>query len=234
MSLNPEPADPQERREHHLPPKSYADVVEEDAPSGNFIDEDSIKETPPRLHTRQGSEPRPLGEVLDESDAASLHQNGDDASSLYSLPSTPVRIGRKPVPGRSFADAAAKGTDGNHPIIDMHDDAEQYTGAGMDESPRSPIRKPHKRNGSRSTPNGQKKTLSDGGQTKLVYEEVFSSKDGEHLTSVKPDDELEADNRIDKKKSPQEQKPVTKEDLVSGRRAGAGWESSASVYTMSV
>ncbi|GAB7349543.1 hypothetical protein MBLNU459_g0244t1 [Dothideomycetes sp. NU459] len=225
MSLNPEPADPGERQDHHLPPKSYADAVEQEIPPtpvsfGNFIDEDSIKESPPRLHTRQGSEPRPLGEMLDESESQS-HQNGDHMS----LPSTPVRIGRKPVPGKSFADAAAEGTNGTHPKFDMHDDAEQYTGAGMDESPRSPIRKPHKRTPSRSTPNGQKKDDSDGSQRKLVYEEV-SSKDGEQLTSVKPQDNFDTEPPVEEK-SPQEQKPLTKEELVSGRRAGAGWERSA-------
>lgn len=314
MSLNPEPANPSERREHHLPPKSYVDALEEYAPSGNFIDEDSIKETPPRLHMRQGSEPRPLGEVLDEDDARSLHQSPDDASSLYSLPSTPVRVNRKPIAGKSFADAAAEGTSatngGTYLRYDMHDDAEHYTGAGMDESPRGSIRRPHKRTPSRSTPNGHNKATSDGGhdkttsnhgydktisnhghdntapdnghnnntasdntqnhrasgstlkeevsdnapkdevsngapkkevpdsapkkevsdgaQSKLVYEEAYSGKDGHHLTSVKPHSGFETENRIDKVNSEKpSQELVTKQDLVSGRRAGAGWERSA-------
>jgi hypothetical protein len=33
--LNPEPADPQERKENHLPPKSYVDAAVEEKPSTN-------------------------------------------------------------------------------------------------------------------------------------------------------------------------------------------------------
>jgi 2-acylglycerol O-acyltransferase 2 len=70
MSLNPEPADPQVRSSLDLPPKTYADAAEdglENAGDGP-IDEDAIKESPPRAkrHSRQTSEPRPLGEVMDE------------------------------------------------------------------------------------------------------------------------------------------------------------------------
>jgi len=35
--LNPEPADPQARKENHLPPKSYADAVEQ-SPDANETD----------------------------------------------------------------------------------------------------------------------------------------------------------------------------------------------------
>ncbi|KAK4560909.1 diacylglycerol O-acyltransferase 1 [Recurvomyces mirabilis] len=92
MSLNPEPADPQTREDEGLEAKSYADAaVEPNTPTsstkryGNEIDEDSIKESPPRSssrqssllglngppgHVRQSSEPRPLGEMMDEVERA--------------------------------------------------------------------------------------------------------------------------------------------------------------------
>ncbi|KAK3677519.1 diacylglycerol O-acyltransferase 1 [Recurvomyces mirabilis] len=91
MSLNPEPADPQTREDEGLEAKSYADAaVEPNTPTsikkfGNEIDEDSIKESPPRSssrqssllglngppgHVRQTSEPRPLGEMMDEVERA--------------------------------------------------------------------------------------------------------------------------------------------------------------------
>jgi 2-acylglycerol O-acyltransferase 2 len=83
MSLNAEPADPQERQEHHLPPKSFADAAHEaiDHNGHDSINEDSIKETPPtRKLSRKGSiEPRPLQEMLDEEEKQP------------SLPSTPVQ-----------------------------------------------------------------------------------------------------------------------------------------------
>lgn len=80
MSLSFEPADPQERASHDLPPKSYADAAEdglENAGDGP-VDEDAIKESPPRAkrHSRQTSEPRPLGEVMDEVEEAERMRSG--------------------------------------------------------------------------------------------------------------------------------------------------------------
>jgi len=68
MSLSVEQAGPKTRAVVHLPPKSYANEVEEalnqDDPP---VDESLIKESPPRpKHARQDSEPRPLGEVFEE------------------------------------------------------------------------------------------------------------------------------------------------------------------------
>ena len=71
MALNPEPASSTQRWENSLPPKSYADAVQEgtdqvNSDSDTAIDESSVKETPPR--TRKDSEPRAFGEVIDEAD----------------------------------------------------------------------------------------------------------------------------------------------------------------------
>lgn len=248
MSLNPEPADPQERQEHRLPPKSYADAAEEaletNGQDGDSFNEDSIKESPPmRRLVRKGSiEPRPLGEMLDEEEAQP------------SLPSTPVqpRRSRSKKEGKSYADAAEEGVNTDaHPIIDLHEgDGEgnnekgngnnggEFTGEGQDASPKSPakIGRPHKRTSSR--PTNQKKAVAEGLgglQQKLVYER-FESPDGKQLTSVKPDDSYENALRIDEKEMPQKEqqqnddKP-SRDELVSGRRAGASWERSAYVLS---
>jgi len=71
----------------------------------------------------------------------------------------------------------------------------------------------------------------NGMQQKLVYEK-FESPDGKQLTSVKPDDSYEEALRIDEKEAPKkkEQPKASKDELVSGRRAGAGWETSAYVF----
>jgi len=76
MALNNEPADPAVRESQHLAPKSYADAAEEAlAHDGNDIfDEATVKETPPPSITRNHSEPRPLGEMMDE-DEMSLPPN---------------------------------------------------------------------------------------------------------------------------------------------------------------
>ncbi|KAG9515713.1 diacylglycerol O-acyltransferase 2A, partial [Aureobasidium melanogenum] len=239
MSLNAEPADPQERQEHHLPPKSFADAAHEalEQNGQDSIDEELIKETPPtRKLSRKGSiEPRPLQEMLDEEEKQP------------SLPSTPVqpRRTRSQKQEKSWADMAEEGVNTDaHPVIDLHPgeghephaNGEEFTGQGHNESPKSPAQlgRPHKRTSSiksnKSMPS--KKPVSegpDGQQQKLVYEK-FESPDGKQLTSVKPDDSYEEALRQDEKEAPREKQKQTKasrDELVSGRRAGAGWESSA-------
>lgn len=221
MSLNTEPADPAERKQHHLPPKSYADAAEQGLDSDGSIDEDSIKESPPRMHARNNSEPRPLGEVLDESD----EHLPQPASPV------PARL-RRPVPGKSYADAASDGSptstgSGTYLRYSADGTGEQYEGQGMDEAPRSPtrdFRRAHKRVSSKNM-NGDRKEANEGAQTKLVYEKFHN---GDRLTSVKPSDDYEQNLRQDEREMPREQeKASSKDELVSGKRAGAGWEKSA-------
>ena len=219
MALNPEPADPVDRQAYHLPPKSYADAAEEglDGHPRRSIDdlEDAIKESPPHRHSRQGSEPRALAEVLTESEEH------------LPLPATPSRIPRKPLPDKSYADAVTEDTSGAVPSTpkDRYEsEIEHYSGEGLAESsPRTSARKAHKRHSSKSM-NGGPKQINDGLQSKLVYEKF---ENGDHLTSVKPPDEYEAGLRQDKIEMPQE--APSKDELTSGRQAGAGWQNSASV-----
>ncbi|THW67940.1 diacylglycerol O-acyltransferase 2A [Aureobasidium pullulans] len=238
MSLNPEPADPQERQESHLPPKSFADAAHEalgehEQNGGDSFNEESIKETPPtRKLSRKGSiEPRPLQEMLDEEERQP------------SLPSTPIqprrtRSQKEQKQEKSWADMAEEGVNTNaHPVIDLHageanGDSQEFTGEGRNDSPKSPaqMHRPHKRTSSKSM--SPKKTVSegtDGQQQKLVYEK-FESPDGKQLTSVKPDDSYEEELRTDEKEAPKQKEQQvrdSKDELVSGRRAGAGWETSA-------
>ncbi|KAK7527422.1 diacylglycerol O-acyltransferase 2 [Phyllosticta citriasiana] len=78
------------------------------------------------------------------------------------------------------------------------------------------------------TPNGKKKDPSANKEKAapkehaVVYDKL-EGPDGQRLMSVKPDDNFEESLRQDKK----EQKPEwEKSELTSGRRAGAGWDSS--------
>jgi len=98
----------------------------------------------------------------------------------------------------------------------------QYIGQGEDTTIRSPSRKPsHKRNGSIKI-NGLKYKKSD---THLLVED-FEDKDGQKLTSTKPYDFAEA-IELDESEKPVRRKED--KELVSGRKAGAGWERSGSV-----
>lgn len=78
----------------------------------------------------------------------------------------------------------------------------QYTGQGEDDAPRSPRKKTHKKGGSLRM-NGYQPPRRK--ETSIVVVEDFQDKDGEHLTGLKRNDTIE---------------------LVSGRKAGAGWEKS--------
>jgi 2-acylglycerol O-acyltransferase 2 len=96
----------------------------------------------------------------------------------------------------------------------------QYIGQGEDETVRSPARKTQKRNGSIKI-NGIQYKRSD---THLLVED-FQDKSGEKLTSTKPYDFAKALELAESEKKPTPRHK--KEDsLVSGRKAGAGWERS--------
>ena len=103
------------------------------------------------------------------------------------------------------------------PSILQEPDKEQYEGSGQDNTPRSPIRKGHKRNSSLRS-NGSKKAKKDERSNSQMYEQ-YKDGDGELLTSMKPSDNYEKELRQDKE--------VKKKDqLVPGRMAGAGWQRS--------
>ena len=104
------------------------------------------------------------------------------------------------------------------PSIPQEPDKEQYEGSGQDNTPRSPIRKAHKRNLS-SKSNGSKKAKKDERSNSQMYEQ-YKDGDGELLTSMKPSDNYEKELRQDKKEAKK------KDQLVPGRMAGAGWQRS--------
>ena len=235
MALNPEPADPVERAEHDLPEKSYADAVLDDPEqSGDHaIDEDAIKETPPRTqHARQSSEPRPLGEVIDEVDHSPgsptlRHPKGrlEEKDSRESYAETVKN---------SSPELANGGMNGTHT-------PEMFDGVGEDETPRSPTRRAHKRTSSKSLngnidrENDSKNLQPNGTQQEgdLIYENVYN-KSGDNLASIQPSSDFyrSLQQRENKPPSSEPTRQISTRDranseLVSGRRAGAGWSRSA-------
>lgn len=81
---------------------------------------------------------------------------------------------------------------------------EQYIGQGEDNLPRTPKKKSHKKGLSRLIGDNNLDPIARKELSSLVIEE-FQDKDGEHLTTLRRNDTIE---------------------LVSGRKAGAGWERS--------
>lgn len=113
----------------------------------------------------------------------------------------------------------------------------EYTGAGLDQAPRSPIRFSHKRAGSRGSnkANGRPKTSSSSSSSivsqtdlNLVFEK-YSDGEGEKFTSVRPPAEYEMNLKQDEKEERPDVKSKGELELVSGRQAAAGWERSGYV-----
>ncbi|KAI9839662.1 MAG: hypothetical protein M1819_002288 [Sarea resinae] len=130
-----------------------------------------------------------------------------------------------------------------------------YTGEGEDDTPRSPTRKPHRRDGSMSqshhrrgssmaeVANGLKKPVDGKNEEKPTYAEVVEENNGSsngdraHLTSL---DRPGYEKELQQAEKEEEADDATKEErkakagqprgtLVSGRRAGAGWDNSGQV-----
>jgi len=190
-----------------MPPKSYADAAEE-----GMIDEDSIKESPPH-HERSMSEPRALGEILDE----------EEQNIIQPVTPTPSQR-RSKFSGETYSDAVSMGLNGtSHSRLGLDGEAEELSGQGRDESPRSPMRRAQRRSSSsKGLNNGRAKEVDEPMEgNKLVYEK-FQNGDGEALTSVKPAEDYELALRQDEVEASHQRK----NELASGKRAGAGWESS--------
>ncbi|KAI9880653.1 MAG: diacylglycerol O-acyltransferase 1 [Pleopsidium flavum] len=122
------------------------------------------------------------------------------------------------LPPTTYIEPTEKLVDGD--IKKENDAPMQYIGSGEDDAPRSPYRKAHSRNGSLRI-NGAKKEKVD---QNLILEN-FRDRDGEHLISLMPDIGYKDSLRQVAKEMPKARKGDGHE-LVSGRRAGAGWERS--------
>ena len=136
-------------------------------------------------------------------------------SPLNAEPSQPEEREELHLPPKTYVDAAAESLDGESEK-DNHTPS-QYIGQGEDDAPRSPLRKPHKRNGSLRV-NGLRSKTS----TQSLLVEKFQDRDGEHLTSIDPLDSEHSNQQTQKSLS----RRTEGGELVSGRRAGAGWEKS--------
>lgn len=101
----------------------------------------------------------------------------------------------------------------------------EYVGSGEDDAPRSPMRKAHSRDGSLRV-NGIKR---EKGNQSLVLER-YPEKDGGHLIGVAPENSISDSLRLNDKMP--RARHNRSHELVSGRRAGAGWEQSGYCQSM--
>ena len=125
-------------------------------------------------------------------------------------PETSLQAERKQqhLPLKSYKDVAEENLDSISEDQQQHT-PELYAGHGEDATLRSPMRNMHKKSGS-SRVNGYPKD----GKDSAILVERYEDKDGEHLVSVR--------QAWDGERNRKRRNSI----LLSGRRAGAGWEKS--------
>lgn len=132
------------------------------------------------------------------------------AATLNPEPSLPAEPKHQHLPPKSHVDVAEE-------RLDAEDKQSRYTldlyaGQGEDTAPRSPRKNLNKKSAS-SRINGISK--DDHGPSVLV--DRFEDKEGEHLVSIKQAWDVQKGERSPARRN---------SELVSGRKAGAGWEQS--------
>lgn len=234
MSLNPEPAAPEQREAQDLPPKSFADAAHEALePQSHANGADGAANTTQHDDVKTDG-PKANGVAVLKIVDTNGHQDDD----------------KKPANGSVKDSSSIK-------------DQESYEGTGIDDTPKSPKAKTHRRKSSRSSLGSVGRTFGvsikndlknaatdthdkatdavaetkdganelknelDGARAKLddaFLQEKPRFINGDTLTTVKPPKEAEKDNRIDR--------PLKRRDseLKAGRQAGAGWAKSKCVY----
>ncbi|KAL2064956.1 hypothetical protein VTL71DRAFT_4096 [Oculimacula yallundae] len=216
--LNAEPANPEERKENHLPPKSYADAVEEEAP-----------------------EPGSNGVKTTNGKNSSNGVNGANGTGAGKHTAPVLRIVDTGAPDAKEKQEG-KEKEGHRPAIERQESRHEYTATGLDDTPRTPPRNKHRKALSKSSnsstekgPSNEKNksngdqprkesNVKDDNDNTLVFEKFKEQKNGTKLVSIKPDPSFEKDSR----ESQQDTLNRRKEDgLASGRKAGQRWERSA-------
>ena len=132
------------------------------------------------------------------------------AATLKQEPSLPAERKQHHLTPESYADAAER--DDDTLLYNGRPPPQLYSGQGEDAAPRSPRRSLHKKSGSLRT-NGASKEKKDG----QIVVERYEDKDGEHLVSIR--------QAWDRRKG-KSMAASQNSELVSGRKAGAGWEQS--------
>lgn len=217
---------PETSVQEHQEPKSYAAVAALDhspstADSDSFIDEDLIKESPPRSNSDL-SAPRPLGDILDEDEDEEAHE------STGPHPITPTPI-RKPSSGRTFAEVAAANRTPGHKRQPSENSADGDTDSS---SHRSPLRRVSKRIPSHTLDGGTRREVSESMSPATtddnIIHEKFDAKGTKVLATVKTNGLVNgASPKDDTKYEKQHSKRYSRDDLVSGRKAGESWSQSA-------
>jgi len=228
--LNDEPAQPEEREKQQLPPKSYADAVEQEPPAKGTNGKNDANGT--------------LGSNENRAEHDGSKQTGHKASVLRIVdtgaPDTNDKHGDRPQIERqeSKHEYSATVCPNSLSLYSIH----LQPLKGLDDTPRTPPRYKHRKTGSKSSTSSQDKPGTDEKGTKTngfekpkkpkvkddhkdttVFETV-GEQNGSKLISVQTSGTYEKQIRRDEKRAP---KTDHEEGLTSGKKAGQRWERSA-------
>ncbi|OJD32807.1 diacylglycerol o-acyltransferase 2a [Diplodia corticola] len=152
----------------------------------------------PKSYAAAAEKPADAGQKKSKSSKKKKQANGIEKDASVPQPQDDLPVPQPPVSEKSFADVAVappvqSQVDGVSTLVNGHTSSE--------------------------TPDGPKDASKTEDEKKVIYEKL-EGPHGVRLTSVKPDDEFEKEQRQDENK---EEKP----ELTSGREAGKGWERSS-------
>ena len=255
MSLNPEPAVPEEREAQHLPPKSFADAAQEALePQSHANGTNDAAEHDAQPEDVKTDAPKSNGVKVLKIVDTDGHQNDDKASS-EELP----KESHHESPKESHEESAPEESSKESSIKDQ----ESYEGTGIDETPKSPKAKTHHRKSSRSSlgsvgrtygvsiknelkhaaqdakdeathlkheADGTFEKVENNGKRQKLEDMFMQEKphrvNGDALTTMKSFEEVEGNTRVDR--------PLKRRDseLKAGRQAGAGWATSKYAHLM--
>ena len=216
---------PEQRAKQHLSPKSYADAIEEAAPS-----------KPPNgpIGTNENGTNK---EDYNENERADGDKGGvAHSTTVLKIVNTGSELEEKT---NSKDERRVEGKlGGARPVVERVESKQEYEAQGLDEAPKSPGRhKPRKASSKKSSDStngvganlstaekilgkvngtskqGADKANSDG----TVFEKVEGQNNGSKLISIKPPADYEEQLRRDRKERP----------LSSGKKAGQRWQRSA-------
>jgi len=199
-TLNAEPAVPEEREKQHLPPKSYANAVEEEPPANGVNGTNSANKT-----SNEG--------------ANGFNNNDDEKSTPHKASVLKIVDTGAPTEKKD-----------NRPQYDRQESKSEFSATGLDDAPRSPPRQRHRKSSSKKsnenlstedkilhTNGASTSPVKDDKANTTVFEKVDGHGNGSNLTSIKPSSDYEKQLRRDRKEAP----------LASGKKAGQRWETSA-------
>ena len=134
-------------------------------------------------------------------------------------PAPPLELAEQNLPAKSYVDAATEGLEETETHI-------SYQGNGTMLRTTSQKRGKRQGGGKSGRSSMAVDTHTVRGDSDILVEEQFKRTTGQRLTTVKPADGLEEAMALDRGDAKRPRADGDGHELVSGRRAGAGWDSS--------